>query len=390
MPAKTPKRSKKSNSKKRPVKRKRQTAKPQPLLIRTSERSSHEACPWQWGMGYIHKLSPRREAPALRFGTLVHKALEKRYPPGIKRGPKPAETFEKLFQKERAETESKWKMKVEDDWEDALVVGIDMMEAFIEKYGRDEDWRVIQSEMTFKVPVYLSADGAVNNALLVNALLEAKTLTKKQVEGKDPLFYYVGTMDGVWENRMDGGVRVVDWKTTSSDPIKEAAGKAALDEQTTAYWTWGVDYLIGQTLLKQRQQQALDGMLFNWLRKAKRDTRPTNADGLALNQDGSISKKQPPPMFHRDVMHRSEIEQDSARERAIQQVLTMMAKRVGLLPIYKTPGTGYPSQQCNACAFRDICEVHEAGGDWELMRDSSMDKWNPYGDHEIKEEGKAR
>lgn len=177
MPASNPKRKRKKAARKSSVK------KAEPLLVRTSERTSHEACAWQWGMGYIHKLRPIRESPALRFGSLIHAALEQRYPPGIKRGPKPAETFERLFQKERAEAEDRWRMKVDDDWEDALAVGIDMLEAFIEKYGRDEDWRVIQSEMTFKVPVYLSDGDGANNALLVSALLEAGALAKKQVEG---------------------------------------------------------------------------------------------------------------------------------------------------------------------------------------------------------------
>jgi hypothetical protein len=320
--------------------------------------------------------------PALKFGTLVHKALEVRYPPGIKRGPKPAETFEKIFQAEQRNVEKTWKMKVDDSWEDMLEIGIDMLELFIEKYGRDEDWKVIESEMTFQVPVYLPSEYAEQDPLV--AFLE---LPRAVLSGKQPLFYYVGTMDGVWENRMDGGVRVIDWKTTGKDPEKEARGKSLLDEQTTAYWTWGVDWLIKEKLLKERQVRALDGMVFTFLRKGKRDPRPANAQGLYLNQDGTVSKKQPPPMFHREQVYRSEVEQQMARTRVIQEFIEMAACRKGILATYKTPETGQMGH-CGWCPVRDICELHESGADWKLMRSSSMEAWDGYSAHEISDEGK--
>src|SRR6185437_8496716 len=248
--------------------------------IRTSERSSFKACRWQWLQVYLHRLSPIQEAPALKFGTLVHEALEVRYPPGIKRGPKPAETFEKLFMKQLKHEEEVLKIKADGEWEDMLDLGIQMLEGYVEKYGKDEDWKVIASEMTFKVPVFLPAE-------FQSPLLFGLDLTSKQIDGKQPIFYYVGTMDGVWENRMDGGVRINDYKTTSSDPTKEAMGKSILDEQASAYWTWGADYLITEGLLKPSLISRLDGMLYTFLYKARRDERETNHLGQALNKDGT-------------------------------------------------------------------------------------------------------
>lgn len=382
MPASTLKRRSKKPSK---SKARKQTAQPQ-LLLRTSERSTFKRCLWQWERTYGDKLKPIQEHPALKFGTLVHAALEVRYPPGIKRGPKPAETFEKLFAAERKDAEHTWKMKVDGDWDDALEVGIDMLEMYIEKYGRDEEWKVIQSEMTFKVPVYINREAMPT---ITDDLLRLAGVTKAQAEGKKPLFWYVGTMDGVWESRMDGGVLVQDYKTTGKDPEKEARGKSSLDEQGTAYWTWGVDFLILKKLLKPRQVKELAGMLYTFLRKGKRDTRDCNAQGLCLNQDGSISKKQPPPMFHRELVYRSEVERDKARERAVIEVLLMMAHRQGALPIFKTPETGQMGH-CGFCSVRDLCELHESGDDWGLMQRSTMAEWDPYDAHEIEEEGKAR
>lgn len=346
-------------------------------LIRTSERTNFKRCRWMWDRGYNDRLKPIVERPALRFGTLIHAALEKRYPPGIKRGPKPAETFQKLYAKELKEVEAKWGFRDADgEWSDALGLGVDMLEGYVETYGRDEDWEVIASEMTFKVPVYGRQE---DSGLWVPSV--------KGESGSKVLFHYVGTMDGVWKNRMDGGVRINDYKTTSKDPTKEGGGKAVLDEQATAYWAWGVDWLIAKKILKPRDQQALDGMLYTFLYKAKRDERTVDAHGHALNKDGTVSRRQPTPRFHRDIVYRAEHDRNEARQRAIQEVGEMNMVKAGTLQPYKTPETGAMGH-CSWCQFNDICELHEVGADWEALRDATMEEWEPYGAHEIKEEGK--
>lgn len=367
-----------------PKKRRAKKAAPLKVLVRTSERTSFNRCRQAWEWGYNQKLSPVHEKPALRFGSLVHKAMELRYPPGIKRGPKPAESFERLYAEELAEVEKTWGFRDADGkWEEALDIGVDMLEAYVEQYGRDEDWKVLASEMTFKVPVVAHQD---EDSGRWSPGKGKPKLTKV-------LFYYVGTIDGVWQNRMDGGVRIRDYKTTSGDPVAEGASKGVLDEQTTAYWTWGVDWLLEKKILKPKEQQALDGMLFEFMRKAKRDPRPQNAQGQYLNQpkkDGTqeVSKSQPPAMFHRELVYRGETDRANARQRAVQQFIEMEAVRRGDLAVYKSPGSGYPDMQCRACSFRDICELHEVGADWEALRDVTMTTWEPYGAHEIEEEGK--
>lgn len=377
MPATTRRAKTKTTPTRRSAKRKPKKATPK-VLIRTSERTSFKRCRQAWDWGYNERLKPIQERPALRFGTLVHKAMELRYPPGIKRGPRPAETFEKIYRAEQTKLEEEYPEMMRDaegDWEEMLDIGVDMLEGYVELYGRDEDWKVLASEMTFQVPV-----------LPPDWLIDRWELTKAQA--KRPLFYYVGTIDGVWQNRMDGGVRVRDYKTTSGDPEAEGRNKGVLDEQTTAYWTWGVDWLISKKILKPREQQALDGMLFEFMRKAKRDARPQNAQGQYLNQDGSVSKKQPPKAFHRELVYRGETDRENARTRAVQEYIEMTAVREGRAAVYKSPGSSYPDMQCRACAFRDICELHEIGADWESLRDATMATWDPYDAHEIAEEGK--
>lgn len=370
---------KKPAAKRKPKgRRPKKAAAPDAPLIRTSERSSFKGCRWSWERNYVDNLQPIRTAPALRFGSLIHKALELRYPPGVRRGPKPAETFEKLYLAEQAEAEEKWGTFADDEWIDALELGVSMMESFINEYGRDEEWQVIASERTFRVPVpypaHPSGEGFAN-------------LNGEQVAEQGVLFYYVGTMDGVWRNRMDKGVRIIDWKTTKGDPTK--VKQLMMDDQATAYWTWGVDSLIADGILKPKDQQALDGMLYTYLRKGKPDPRPTNADGYCLNKDGTVSKSQPSPLFHRELVYRSEANRERARERASAEAIEMAAVRQGRMAVYKTPGSG-PQSHCNWCGYRDLCELHESGADWEGLRDVTMTQWDPYGDHEIEEEGKGR
>lgn len=384
---------------------------PKLVQVRTSERSQFERCKWAWNLSYNEHLKPINEAPALKFGTLVHEALELRYPPGKKRGPLPAESFERIFDEHEAKAERMPGFRdAEDEWIDAKELGINMLEGYVEEYGEDDEWEVIASEMTFQVLV-----------------CDPRT-------GK-PLFIYVGTMDGVWRNLRSKKIRVNDYKTTKGDPTKEGANKYTLDEQATSYWTWGCDWLLEKKILKPRELEDLDGMLYTFLRKAMKDERPQNADGLYLNQPtkgalmahyanidreppargsgsgtngnvvvadlladlgsealllGEVSDRQGVPRFFRDIVYRSDTERENARLRAVQQFYEMERFRSGDAYPYKSPGTGFPDEQCKGCGFRDICELHESGDDWEGVRDVTMTTWNPYSAHEVQEEGKGK
>lgn len=364
---------------------------PNELMVRTSERLTFKRCRFQWDLDYRQRLKPLREQPALRFGTLIHAALEERYPKGIKRGAHPARAFEKLYDADLAENEEHWKNfdAENEEWVEARELGIDMLEGYVERYGRDEEWEVIESEMTFKTPVYipdhmLVPDGPDSKIILADGREIKMSSIFPDWKPGQPLFYYVGTMDGVWRNRQDARLRIVDYKTTSGDAKKEAEAKSSLDEQGTAYWTWGCDYLIDGRILKPRDQESLDGMLYVFLKKSKRDTRPVNDQGQSLNKDGSVSKTQPAPRLYRKIVYRGETEREMGRVRAVQEVVEMQMIRVGLLAAYKNPETGSKGH-CSWCSYRDVCEMHESGADWEMMRDSTMEVWNPYDAHEIKE-----
>ena len=141
--------------------------------------------------------------------------------------------------------------------------------------------------------------------------------------------------------------------------------------------------------MKPRDVEALDGMLYTFMRKAKTDPRPRNSDGLCLNKDGSVSAKQPSPIFHRELIYRSESDRERARERAVREVRDMIRLRAAevddpAVAAYKAPHF----INCAMCQYRDMCELHEIGQDWEGLRDVTMDKWDPYAAHEIATEGR--
>lgn len=379
---------------------------PQPLSVRTSERGTWKRCRQQWDWGYVKKLKPRTDAPALRFGGLIHKALELRYPPGIKRGPHPARTFEKLFDAELHEAEHTWGFRDSDgDWANAKELGVAMLEEYVRHYGKDDQYKVISSERTFKVPV-LNSKGKV-------------------------AFYYVGTIDGVWQDRSDLAKLLNDYKTTKNNP--EDLDYLALDDQADAYWTWGVDALYAEGVLKPKDK--LKGMIYTYLRKGMPDTRPMNAAGQRLNMPkkdavvkaiedrglkmpgkgegsgangnvvtadliavvgekeagllGEVSEKQPAPLFHREKIFRSEVEREFARPMAFDEAREMNMARRGQLAIYMNPGGAPPMNNCRFCAYKELCEIKKIGGDVDAMIKATMKPWNPYDAHEIAEEGKS-
>jgi hypothetical protein len=313
---------------------------------------------WQWA--YLERLKPIQEAPHLSFGNLIHQALEKRYPPGIKRGPHPAKTFEQLYEKFTKESYKLGFRDEEGEWQEAGELGVDMMENYVDHFGKDEEWKVLASEMTFQVPVF-------------------------DPETDEYVFTYVGTLDGLWENRMDGGIRVNDYKTCKGDPeqeIRNIGYTGSLGLQPGAYWTFGVEALILEGILTPKLYKALDGMVFTYLRKGKRDSRPQNDSGQYLNQDGSVSKRQPPPLIHREVTYRSEQERERYRRRAIRQVRRMINLENGP----PEDRQKHPHWMiCRMCAFKDACELHELGSSWEDFLNGSTKEWDPYSAHEIHE-----
>jgi len=326
------------------------------VFIRTSERSTFMRCPQKWEWSYLQRLKPNYTSPPLRFGSLVHDALAEYYRPNktaaIKRGPHPAKTFDRLYVAQLEAGMSEFGMVDESEvWVDARGLGNAMLTNYIERYGKDQRYRIIAPELPFQIDIVDPETG-------------------------EYLCTYVGTFDAVIEDLETAEIGLFEHKTAASI----STGHLPLDEQASSYWAYAPDWLRSQGIL--RPDQDLDFILYNFLRKSEKDDRPENELGQKLNQNGSVSKKQPPPLFHRERVYRGTQDRISLMWRVIHQAREMEMYRDGRLTIYKRPMNGCVGML--GCEFRDMCEVHETGSDWEAIRDSMFHEWEPYEAHDEK------
>jgi hypothetical protein len=324
---------------------------PKPML-RTSERSSFKTCEMQWQWGYVDRLKTAVSGNALRFGDLVHRALADYYPLGLKRGPHPTKTFKKLYVAEFDRAAAAGFRDENGEWLDLKLLGIEMLEGYVEFYaGIDEKFKVIATEQSFKVPI---------------------------LNGKKLIGHYVGTVDGLFENLETKRLLIRDYKTTGKFGNYE--GPLSLNDQAGAYWTFGVDWLVARKAIKRSRIADIEKMEYRFLKKAKPDGRDRNSDGQYLNKDGTISKSQPTPLFWDVPVYRTEHNRDMIRKRVVTELLVMAQVRNGEREPIKNPGPLH-MPNCQGCAFKDMCELHEAGADWQDFRDGTYIKWDPYEAH---------
>jgi hypothetical protein len=318
--------------------------------VRTSERYAFKRCRYKWHLEFEEHLKPKTDAPPLRFGTLIHRSLASYYRPGIRRGRHPARTFEKLYEEDLV-TGTPHGVKDEDDkWVDAGELGVAMLENYVKHYGRDDQYEVLVTEHPFKI------------------------LVKHPITNQ-PWFWYVGVIDGIWRDRQTERIFIVDHKTAKAINVQYLT----LDIQATAYWTWGLDYLYAEKYLPRDVKP--QAMLYNHLRKAAPDPRPRDAKGFALNQDGSISKRQPAQYFVRTPIYRDWNDRENAREQIMAEYTEMEMVRKGELEVYRNQS----QFTCPGCWAYDICEIAEMGGDSEEFKIMTTKSWDPYAEHEIYE-----
>src|SRR5688500_1392505 len=102
-------------------------------MVRTSERSTFKSCRQRWQWAYVDCLVPRRKSKALVLGSYVHEALALRYKPGLKRGPQPAKTFQRMLHAAYEADELS-----EELYEELNELGMAMLVAYVAEYGTDD------------------------------------------------------------------------------------------------------------------------------------------------------------------------------------------------------------------------------------------------------------
>lgn len=377
--------------------------------LRTSERNLFKRCQWAWERSYQDNLEYKRpESTALWFGTGIHLALEKWYIPGKKRGIDPVTTWIEYVDESRANTEY-INTYMDGDFSEAVSareLGIDMLNQYLDEYGAEEHWEVISAEQNFQVPIkhksWFDAGDLAEDTPIFGRTEETTT--------------YVGTFDLVVRDTRDGKIYMVDHKTAAQLGAQNTQ-YLPLDDQAGAYWAVANYTLRKQGLIGQRE--AISGIIYNYLRKAKADTRPRNKDGYATNKPqkkhfvatlqelgiespdekkpldkltiavleslaeehnvtvlGDVSASQPAKNLDRVIVYRHPRQQRSQIERVQKDLESMSLVRNNLLAATKTP-----TRECGFCEFNEICELDESGKDWTDFADMMYTQWDPYATH---------
>ncbi len=367
------------------------------LEMRTSERGALLGCAQKWYWAHIEELRPNRASNPLWFGSAVHVALADWYLPGLKRGPHPAETFNNFIDGER--TMLVTNEDEEQEYFDARELGNGMLEHYVDTYGKDDSWDVIATEHAGKI---------------VLPRPEMKIFGRTRPRLARWLTYHF-TWDGIFRDLNDGQLYLMEHKTAAAIDTNHLP----LDNQAGSYWAIASRSLAKQGLIGENED--IVGIRYNFLRKALKDTRPQDEDGLYHNKPikahfiaaltgvdkwteaelnkmkldelesiaianrlevlGDISKSQPPAYFHREDVYRTRAERVTQIERIQNEALFSEAYRNGSLPITKRP-----SKDCSWCPFRRMCELDEQGDQEavEAFKEAMFHTESPYEVYRIK------
>jgi hypothetical protein len=367
-------------------------SKPITLHIRNSERGTLDRCPQQWWWGWREGLKSKETAKPLWFGTAIHEALADYYKPGTKRSKHYIDKF-----RESADMEAEYiRAHVggidEDEWVDARTLGEAMLTNYVKEYAGDKHWDVIATEQTFQVEIpHLIMEDPLSELI-------------RQKYGES--FLLDGTFDGVYRDKQDLKIKLMEHKTAASISV----GHLPMDNQAGTYWM--VAQTIGRSQGWLNPKQSIHEITYNFLRKALPDERPRDPQGYATNKPlkshyihaldlegkdtkatidvmqqwadgrgivvlGDRSKVQPPALFERHPVTRTQRQRKMQLLRIQNEVRRMVAYREGWLEITKAPRR----DNCSFCPFREMCELHEAMSDWEMYRDAMFRSADPYADH---------
>jgi hypothetical protein len=331
-------------------------------LIRTSERGDFKTCQFLWYHHWVRGLSSPRVPTWSWFGTAIHKALEVRYPPGIKRAPLAdvLAAFEAACMGEDRRIREAGGDIDDEAWHDGLELGKAMLTGYVKHYDQDSRWEVIHTEQSFQIDVRHPVTGRL-------------------------IAVYCGTWDlFVWD-RIDKVYRLVDHKTRAQ--FKQDWQFYDLNDQGGSYLWVAPEVLRHKGLLGKNDH--IDGIVFNMLRKAM--PQPTAEDGIRYNmpkkpdfmsalanagvvpgprtslkalavlaKEHSLDVKgapravQPSPLFARYTTRRGMEQRVNQGRKVLAEATHMDLVRRGRLPILK-----HPTEDCIRCPLFDFCQLEE-------------------------------
>lgn len=320
---------------------------PKEILLRTSERNDFRNCQWYWQQHWVDGWAPMREPTWAWFGTAMHRAWQVRYPVGRKRGSylDVISAFEEAVGNQIRKMPAR-SMPGDEELVDAVELGKAMLKGYIDYWGKDPQWQVIHTEQPFQIDVLDSKD-----RLLV---------------------VYCGTWDLLVWDLVDKCYRLVDHKTA-----KQFGGWEwlTINPQAGSYLWVAPEVLKAKGIFKGNE--TIDGIIFNYAKKAMPDPRPVNAAGEALNKDGSVSVRQPSERFHREPTWREPAERVIQYNHVVKE-----AKQMSLVRKGKMEPTKALNKDCVRCPLFDPCQLHEQGSpDWRDVLETTFRKRDGYADH---------
>lgn len=313
--------------------------------IRSSERKDKKRCEkkwyWAWRRGLVLRSA---RFGALELGTWVHEALARWYGPGVKRHGDLAEHFQIVADAAyELARRGKTPEHVLDKAEELIALGTAMLEAYQKHYGRDGDVRILAVE----IPLDFSFSATVRHALKPDAV-------------------FLDADDDVW---------LLETKTAATVKTEHLV----IDDQARPYGAMAERALRNLGLIEKYQR--FRGILYNFLRKGLPDERQTNAQGKYLNKNGTVSARQPPPLFVRKEITMTRAAKVRTLERVQRETIEIaeltMRLRDGTVKPHELDKT--PHHSCpRTCDFFAMCVAEEEGANIRLMERTMFIRRNPY------------
>ena len=180
--------------------------------------------------------------------------------------------------------------------------------------------------------------------------------------------------DLVFRDR-NGDIWLMEHKTAKQVQLEHLV----IDDQARPYGVMAEPILRKLGVINSRQK--FRGILYNFLRKALTDERPQNPAGKYLNQDGSVSKRQPSPLFIRHPVTMTKKAKMITLERVRGETLEITQKTLELRTGYLHPDrlNKTPHKSCaKTCNFFTMCVAEEEGSDISSMESTMYKRQNPY------------
>lgn len=332
-------------------------------VIRSHERMDFKRCQrkwfWRWRKGLVPK---NKSFGALDLGTWVHDAFAVWYLPAtakreVRRWGVLSEHFDTIAWTAIERAKDTTPEHVIAEAEKLRELGLAMMQAYERHYGRDERIAVVKPE----IPLEFNFSNR-QGRMFARHKLKPDMLYRDTETGK------------LW---------LMEHKTAKTVKVEHLV----IDDQARPYGSMSERALRRAGLFKKGDRLA--GINYNFIRKGMPDERELDAQGRALNKDGTVSKRQPAPFFARYPVFMSTGAKAQTLIRLQNEVAMITAttealRHKQLLPsqLMKTPHKSCP----RFCDYFEMCKLEEEGADISVMQRSAYRIEDPYAYGESTEE----